>query len=308
MTYHYNPDTGKHGLCKATVGKCPLVHGSDLEDAMHNYETEMDVSVLPTAYKRIESKEYVAVLAQTPLKELNTVQLAQTLRHEAKAAGMAVEDIDAAIDLASILHAHQTRSNRGNFSKTPYIEHPLRNAVRLLRLNVKDRDIIIAAILHDTVEDGAKAFVKKFYGEDYSELKAREILREHISSKYGERVLHLVDAVTNDYIAFNEASKMTVKEKHDRYKAHVQEQITDDEGVFLVKVSDFIDNATGLYHNNTPARAEKTKKQAKKYLPVVDVFLNELESNRLPIPAEDVKRIREQLERTTERLEDILRG
>ena len=46
-------------------------------------------------------------------------------------------------------HADQTR--RG--SDTPYWVHPVRVAMTLMQWGVTDRDILVAALLHDTVED-----------------------------------------------------------------------------------------------------------------------------------------------------------
>src|SRR6201996_1514843 len=56
--------------------------------------------------------------------------------------------LDAALQLASQLHREDWRQNE------PYINHPLRVATRIIaHYDIRDPDVIAAALLHDTVED-----------------------------------------------------------------------------------------------------------------------------------------------------------
>jgi len=314
MGYHYNSETGQYSVCKAGKKECPFVYGETLEDAQSAYEKVMASQILTTINKKQPSKDYLRsmpaeILSQTPLKELDTAQLVQTMRHEMVKMGIYDENVDSAVNLATILHSHQMRGNRGNFDKTPYIEHPLRNAVRLIRLGVKNKDVIIATVLHDTIEDGAKVFVEKFKNfnkEESTELGARDQLGNHIEQAYGKKVLSLVDAVTNDYITDTDKSQMSTEEKNKIYRDHVSENIVKSPEVFLVKVSDFIDNATGLYHNDIPSRSEKTLKQAKKYLPVVKIFQDTMKNMNLPITEEGRTSITSHLTKTEIRLKKII--
>ena len=61
--------------------------------------------------------------------------------------------VEAALYAASVWHSKQVRNARGRFKETPYVEHPLRNALRLLRAGVRDATTIIACLLHDSLED-----------------------------------------------------------------------------------------------------------------------------------------------------------
>jgi guanosine-3',5'-bis(diphosphate) 3'-pyrophosphohydrolase len=61
----------------------------------------------------------------------------------------------------------------------PYVTHPLEVAQILIECGVSDEDILIAAVLHDTLED--------------TDAKEEDIL-----FKFGERVLSLVKEVTDD--------------------------------------------------------------------------------------------------------------
>ncbi len=89
-------------------------------------------------------------------------------------------------DLSSILKAvkfsaekHKTQRRKGA-DDTPYINHPIDVAEMLWRIGkVRDVEVILSAILHDTIED--------------TETTAQEI-EEH----FGERVRSLVEEVTDD--------------------------------------------------------------------------------------------------------------
>jgi len=252
----------------------------------------------------------VEVLRSTPLKELGGVQLAQALQYEAhQVLGMSGEAVSSSIDLASIVHSSQKRGTRGLWAETPYIEHPLRNAVRLLRWGCRDQDVIIAAVLHDTIEDGAQHFVRAIArtGHEIPELEARAMLSDHIKNAYGARVLALVEAVTNDFIADTEKSESTLDERYKVYREHVRQTISGHPGAFLVKLSDFVDNAGGLYHADVPGREDFVVHRARKYLPVIAVFEEEMDHVDLPVAAGSLTAIKAQLAAIRGRLEHIMR-
>ncbi|HZD72983.1 MAG TPA: HD domain-containing protein, partial [Actinomycetota bacterium] len=88
-----------------------------------------------------------------------------------------------AYEVAELLHREQRRR-----SGEPYITHPLAVAAILADLGV-DTTTLVAALLHDTVEDTA-----------YTLERARE--------EFGEEVTHLVDGVTKlDKLRFGEAAE-----------------------------------------------------------------------------------------------------
>lgn len=315
--FHFNPDSGETGECTAEEGNCPfgeiiIKHYSSKREASKAYENYIrEHKIFETFYNDTpeDLRELpIKSIINKPLKELNALQLSQRVQHESVKKGLDYEKVMSAINLASVLHQHQTRGNRGNFPKTPYIEHPLRNAARVLRWGSKDEDVIIAALLHDTIEDGAKQFVSKILKKSsrIDELKAREHLKNHIKKAYNERVLKLVESVTNDYITDNEKKDITQEQKMATYLEHVSTNIKKSPGVFLVKLSDFADNAFGLHHNNVPGREKKTYNQARKYLAVVDIFRKELNSGNIPLNKNITKRIKDQLDETEVRLSSII--
>lgn len=312
MSYHFNSTTGKSAKCNAKIKECPLIHGNSPEEAAKNYEDSMiehtftklkkEDKKTPREFQQMSSE----ILLKTPLKNLDTVQLSQTIRYEAIAHKMEIEQIDSAIALASILHSHQKRGPRANLDRAPYIEHPLRNTLRLIRLGVEDQDITIAALLHDTIEDGSIQFVKKFYNKDADEPEARKLLSEHIKNAYGQKVEKIVQSVTNEYMPLKEAQNKTIEQKHKEYRAHVIEQINKDSGSLLVKLSDFIDNATGLYHTDVKGAEKATYKRAVKYLPLIDDFKKALNNQTLPLSKNNKDVIDGQLDRTKVRLTKII--
>lgn len=79
-----------------------------------------------------------------------------------------------AITVSSLAHKHQKR--KGN--RTPYIAHPLAVGLILSQLGQRE-EVIIAGILHDTLED-------------------TEMTKEELTSRFGNEVVRLVESVTED--------------------------------------------------------------------------------------------------------------
>ena len=83
----------------------------------------------------------------------------------------------AAIQFAAIKHRDQRRKDA---AQSPYINHPIQVAQMLWDVGgVRDESTLVAAVLHDTIEDTATT-------------------PEEILSSFGEQVLALVLAVTDD--------------------------------------------------------------------------------------------------------------
>lgn len=240
-----------------------------------------------------------------PLKEMGFGELKQVIEGIAKQEGY-LKSMSEAVKIASVLHADQRRYNRGEFESSLYLEHPMRNSVRISRWGVKDESIMLAAVLHDTIEDGSVDYVKLYEGlEIEDELFARGRLGEEIGKRFGEETLRLVEAVTNDYRSAEEKAGETLDEKVTAYRNHVAESLVD-ESVMLVKLSDFIDNATGLYHNDLPERRDRVYKMAYKYLPVVEVFENNIGLLSTKVSAEVRREIQGQLARTRSMLQYLI--
>ncbi len=88
-----------------------------------------------------------------------------------------------AISFAADRHRNQTRKG---ISKIPYINHPIRVAKILTDVGENEMELLIAAILHDVIEDTTKS---------QEEIKA---LSNVILSKFGEEVLFTVLEVSDN--------------------------------------------------------------------------------------------------------------
>jgi (p)ppGpp synthase/HD superfamily hydrolase len=178
------------------------------------------------------------------------------------------ESLLAAIALTTYLHAGQTRKDpvQGRV-KTAYVEHCLRGVLRLMRLDVTDEATLIASSFHDTVEDCPEVFAPQADSVE----GARLALRSHIETHWGETVAATVDGVTNPYEPREAREAMSDADKHAAYQAKVGAEIASSVRVFLVKFSDYVDNAGSLHH--TPEEhAPRARRLAAKYEPLVEVF------------------------------------
>lgn len=211
---------------------------------------------------------------QVPMKELDSGCLTLAILTHVEQFHDA-DKIRYALNTAAYLHRHQTRANRKNLPRTPYIEHPLRNTLRLLRWDVIDTDIIIASILHDTVEDCLPEFLSIIIDislEDADLQIQREAVYSWLTTTFSKNVSLTVRAVTNPEFP----EHRTLEQKRVDYFEHVVKTLNGTTAAFLVKLADFVDNATGLYHNDIPANRQRVVNLAKKYLPVADVFIAQL--------------------------------
>ncbi|MFE6967242.1 HD domain-containing protein [Agromyces sp. NPDC057679] len=198
--------------------------------------------------------------SQLSLKEMDPSLLADTIVHEFPDPS-AEQTLRGAIAFASYVHRNDTRAQRGPLPRDPYITHPLRVAVRLIRYGVTDLDIILAGILHDTVEDHPTEIAEKF-GPNLGVDTAIDV----VARMFGAETARLVAAVTNPPMP----QGATRARKHELYREHVADTITDPK-VAMVKLSDFVDNAFSLGYT-VGQRPQMVLNLATKYTPLVDVF------------------------------------
>lgn len=119
-----------------------------------------------------------------------------------------------AYEFAAEKHRNQRRKNR---EQTPYINHPIRVA-NLLRVHgVTDRNVLAAALLHDTVED-------------------TDATLEDISIVFGRHVASIVNEVTDDKSL----------PKHERKLLQIEHAPGKSTEAKLVKLADKLDNLRSL--------------------------------------------------------------
>ncbi|MCU6481291.1 hypothetical protein [Arthrobacter sp. A2-55] len=246
-------------------------------------------------------------LQSLPLKSMDPSALTIAILDEcAGMGGAGHRQVYRAISDASFLHRHQTRANRGNLPRTSYIEHPLRNALRLLRWGATDPNLVAAAVLHDVIEDCDVDIIRHFLDLDPTDMprtERRSRAVEWMQSTHGAVVADLVLAVTNPLAepGLSRAYRNIV------YASHVVAKINGSAAVFLIKLADFVDNACSLHHNAADDRTGMVERLATKYLPLVPHFLDALDGHSHCLlellSAGSPEAIRDQLEGAGRRLE-----
>lgn len=126
-----------------------------------------------------------------------------------------------ALDVAYEQHKDQYRKG---INKARYIYHPLEVATIVSQLTY-DENIIIAALLHDTVED-----------TDYS--------LEEIRKEFGDDVMHLVDIETED-IDKSVSRVLTWKDRKSQFVERLRND--KDERAYLIVLADKLANLRSLY-------------------------------------------------------------
>lgn len=215
----------------------------------------------------------------TKMKDMDTTLLMMELMK--KVAGTATRQernqVVDALMISSTLHIDDfRRSPRSDIAHPPYMEHVLRVALRPVKyFNVDDINVIIAGLLHDTVEDHALDF---FPGEELDEDTAREEMLDVFAEQFSTDIAESVELLTNPIIKPGTPKKV----KQDIYRDHVVHATSQDQTALIVKVSDFIDNAGSLHITHATAKnAPSTRHLVSKYTPLLDYFLTAV-SETLP--------------------------
>ncbi|HEY4963756.1 MAG TPA: HD domain-containing protein [Candidatus Saccharimonadales bacterium] len=185
--------------------------------------------------------------------------------------------------VASILHFEDSRVVE------PYINHPLRVALRLMtHYEVDDAEVICAALLHDTVEDHARVLA----GPLDDGVSTRELALSTLASWFSPRVAGLVRELSNPIVPEG-------VDKNEYYYTHLNQLAElDDPWPILIKLSDFTDNGTGILYTPGP----KAKTLSTKYYPAIPIFRRAIQRTDLPISEEVRVHISQQLDITEERL------
>jgi (p)ppGpp synthase/HD superfamily hydrolase len=252
---------------------------------------------MKTLYEKISS---------LPLKKMDGSLLAAAIMELARERNVArLDDLSESISIASYLHRDDTRANRGGLPRDTYITHPLRNTLRLLRYyHIVDVDILIAAVLHDTVEDHPNEIVEDLAGQDATGLSEEDVRMRAISflsGRFGAEVGRIVLAVSNPINP--DAASLTKDEKRAIYAQHVEEAITNDFPVFLVKFADFYDNAGSLHY--TSANKSMTIHLVKKYTPLISVFREQAKAIQDRISEDGFYRFNRHLIAVQSRLDEL---
>jgi GTP pyrophosphokinase len=131
------------------------------------------------------------------------------------------ERFDDALGLASDLHRSQPRKG----TEIPYVSHLLAVASLVIEAG-GDEDQAIAALLHDAIED-----------------QGTRIDRDDIAKRFGDRVVRIVEACTDEIPGSIERTPENSLDRKERYLVHLK---TAPEEALLVSCADKLHNARSI--------------------------------------------------------------
>ena len=150
-----------------------------------------------------------------------------------------MERIGNALDFATAAHDGQFRK-----SGEPYITHPI-HVAKILASYESDSDAIIAALLHDTVED-------------------TDVTIEDVKREFGENVMQLVDGVTKlNKLSFNSREEQQIENIRKMLLAMAK-----DIRVILIKLADRLHNIRTMDAQSEEKRREKALETIEVYAPL----------------------------------------
>ena len=152
-----------------------------------------------------------------------------------------------ALCFAEQVHAEQRRE-----SGEPYIIHPIEVAHIVIELGM-DADSVIAAVLHDSVEDG------------------KDITLDMIRERFGDGVATLVDGVTKLTLS-GQKTYITKKQEQAENLRKLFLAIANDVRVVIIKLADRLHNMRTLAYCNPYKRMRKAKETLDVYAPLAHRF------------------------------------
>lgn len=145
--------------------------------------------------------------------------------------------------------------------QVPYIEHPLRVSLRLVRWGEEDVNLVAAGLLHDVVEDCAEELLKHF-GEPADSNDGGCTIERLYGPEIGQ---YVSDLTSPDWIMNNKT-----------YLRHVTKLARAGRPSRRVKASDLKDNAGSIRHQLGHGNDPRMLRMLDKYRPAVRVMWEEL--------------------------------
>ena len=182
--------------------------------------------------------------------------------------------------LAAMVCLHRNQKARPD--GTPYVSHPLATALYvLLKFECSDQDILIAALLHDSIEDQADKLVAPCVAMNLPPLQLRRQALQTLGHRFGKRVAGLVGLLVNPYSEESPAdhlSEMGEAEKEATrqrlYWEHFEALWDGDPDALLIKLADFSQNALRLDQLEESSKKDGLRR---KYGPVIQTSIIRLE-------------------------------
>jgi len=182
--------------------------------------------------------------------------------------------------LAAMICIHQSQKARPD--GTPYVSHPLEVALFVLqRFGQSDPDLLIAGLLHDSVEDRADKLVAPCLAVNLSAQELRQPALRALEHRFGKRVANLVGLLATRHSDRPSGSHPShlhsadqEAEKNRIYLAHFQSLWEGDPDALLIKLADFSQNALRLERLDESPRKDRLRR---KYGPVIQMSIGRLE-------------------------------
>ena len=155
-----------------------------------------------------------------------------------------------ACEVAALAHHGQSRA-----SGEPYIAHPIAVADILDRLRM-DSDTLVAAILHDVVEDTA-------------------VTLDELQSEFGEAVSSLVDSVTKMDVIDEFQGAVQDSTHHQKQVEALRKlllAVVEDVRVVLIKLADRLHNMRTLGHSSESRQRRISKETLDIYAPLASRY------------------------------------
>lgn len=276
--------------CQAKIPETCWKHGQGL-----GYTANRGIKNLLGSAQKPHSEEEIFRKA---LKTYDSAHMASVIVSFAeRTENFNAKNIKAAILMAADLHKTDLRANRAHHDKTPYIEHPLRNTLRVIRYGCTSEAVLIGELLHDTVEDHPYEIARQYAKQEpRDEHHAREISYAYIAKRFSPRASKMVHGMSNPII---EDKHAPVAVKNISYHDHFVEAIKD-EDVLVGKTSDITDNAFSLHYTESGMTSIGVYKKTVKYLMVMDSLESRLKrayvNGSLPVADHGVRTMIKQVQ------------
>ncbi len=165
----------------------------------------------------------------------------QRLENKIREAGMSVDfgRIRSAFELAAENHSTQLRKDG-----SPYITHPIAAAIIVVEMGL-DEDSIVAALLHDVVEDTSVTY-------------------DEVSHLFGKGVADIVDGVTK-------LSRVNFSNKEDEQMENMRKMLmamSNDIRVILIKLADRLHNMRTMEYQRPDKQRSKSMETMQIYAPI----------------------------------------
>ncbi len=179
--------------------------------------------------------------------------------------------------LQVMLYAHQGQDGRR--PGEDYAQHPLEVALHVIEeFGATTPEIIIAALLHDTVEDQPARLLALDKQTQLASSPLPQQALQTLAARFGPRVAELVSLLTNpdfaSLLAQHRAAGRAAN-KYQLYQQHFLGIFEQDAEAFMIKMADFAQNALQLHEVPEGPRKAHFRR---KYGPLILLVIERLNS------------------------------